>query len=659
MISSDLNSDGNEELIFHSPSAKKIGIYSGLPGDNGSFKEFPYKGDISQLRPLKEKSANSRLFAAIDRKHRKIIFIDISTDFVAKRNKEIEFDSYPENIFTGDINLDGREEILVYGIGFDGLSILSRANEGVGERKILIGTSFSEAVFIDYNNDGYLDVVGFNILENSLQFFTNNTKGIFRFNRSIQYSEKINLLKTRDLNKDNLDDLIYSTGRNIEILFGDFQYTFRTKKTIKLDEKPTAIIFGDFNNDKHLDISYSLETGILNIIYNKEDDDYYDSITYQRISPAGVIARFKSFSKENIICFLESGEIGIITSAKDLSKDLKIVPAIDAGSVTKFDYDNDGFPEISFVDMYDKFLKLFFLNKAGIPQLLFNFPLAEDYKEIVVDDFFKHIKTFYCYSEGSPLLEVFKYNFKTNKLNRKQLYAPGEILDLNLQRVDSLLVNIFIAYNKQSKMYLGKFENRDLSITFKEYPFLDRNVSLAKIRVQAGPEVFYWKTEQDAFIFKKVNIESVPNLYKTYYNVLKSEKLKLNLYGSDLYFSNYPGVVSVVQNESENKLFILTGNTLYTSDKLFKDDIIINKEFGRGKFGEINSKGIINFSVNTNDDDYINTLIYSEKDKGYLFNRTISANNVSDYLFLRLDHNNYYLVYSNQKGDLLVTSAKK
>ncbi len=527
------------------------------------------------------------------------------------------------------------------------------------KEKLISGTSFSEAILVDYNNDGYPDIVAFNILENSLQFFTNNTKGIFRLNRSIQYSEKIILLRTRDINNDGLSDLIYSVGNNIEILVADYQSTFKTKKSIKLDEKPTGIIFGDFNSDKLLDIAYSLTKGTINILFEKNDFDFYESITYLKISTVGSIARFKSNGKDNILCFLESGEIGILKSAVELSKHLKIVPAIDAGALKKFDYENDNLPDISFVDEYDKYLKLFLLDKSGIPVSLYYLPLAEDHKEIIVDDFYKQIKTFYCYSEGAPLLEVFKYNFKTNKLNRKQLYAPGEILDLNIQRVDSSLVNVFLVYNKQSKLYLGKFENREQSITFKEYPFLDRNVSLARIRIQDEPEVFYWKSERDTFFFKMVDIEPGPNVYTSYFKIPKTEMLRINLYGANLYFNSYPTMVSIVQAESEKYLLLLTGNRIRISSKLFNDEQIVNREFGRGIFSEIILKGIINFSVNTTDDDYINTLIYSEKEKNYILSRTISANDVSDYFFLRIDQKNYYLVYSNEEGELLITSIKK
>ena len=560
------------------------------------------------------------------------------------------FDSYPENIFTGDIDLNGKEEILVSGSGFDGLSILSLTSDGIGERKIITGTSFSEAIFIDYNDDGYPDVIVFNILENSLQFFTNNTKGVFRLNRSVQYSEKISLLKSRDFNNDGFYDLIYSFGNSLEILFGDFQGSFKTKKTIKLDDRPAGIIFGDFNGDKLLDISYSLTKGTLNILFGEKDSDFYESITYLKNSTSGPIVKFKSGNRDNIACFLETGEVSVITSVKELGNDLKLVPAIQAGTLKKFDYGNDNISDISFVDEYDNYLKLFLLDKSGIPSLFYYFPLAENHNEIVVDDFYKQVKTFYCYIEGTPLLEVFKYNFKTNKLNRKQLYAPGTILDLNLQRVDSSLVNVFLVYNKQSKLHLGKFENRDLSITFKEYPFIDRNVSLAKIRIKDEPEVFYWKSERDTLYFNKVNIEPGPNILKTYFKIPKSDELMINLYGANYYYNEYPTIVSFVRNNSQKYIFVFSGSRFSTSTQFFNGQVDIKKEFGRGFFGETTMKGIINFTVNTVDDDYINTMIYSDKGKNYLLSRTFAADNVSDYFFIKPDQKNYYLVYSNTEG---------
>ncbi|MBK9098206.1 MAG: hypothetical protein IPM14_08865 [bacterium] len=170
VISADLNSNGNTELIFYSPAIKQIGIYSGIKNDTVVFKELPIKSEISQLKPVKNIAGFDNLFSAVDRKQRKVSFFSIYTDSLSEKVGEISFDSYPENILTGDIDLNGNDEVLVFGSAFDGLSILYKADDGIGERKIAPGTTFSEAAFLDINDDGFPDIAAFDILENSLRF---------------------------------------------------------------------------------------------------------------------------------------------------------------------------------------------------------------------------------------------------------------------------------------------------------------------------------------------------------------------------------------------------------------------------------------------------------------------------------------------------------
>jgi hypothetical protein len=279
---------------------------------------------------------------------------------------------------------------------------------------------------------------------------------------------------------------------------------------------------------------------------------------------------------------------------------------------------------------------------------------------MLVDEFFKSTKIFYCYSKGGPLLEVFRYKFISNKLDRKQLYAPGEILDVALQRIDSTFVNIYLVYTKHSKLYLGKFENKDLSVTFREYPFIDRNVSSAELFIGDEPEVYYWRSEGESFQFKKANIKSGPYSFKSYFEIPRSKETKINLYGADSYSSEYPTVVSLVRNESENRLLVIAADQFSISNQIFNSTEQNVKDFGCGFFGETSIKGITNFTVNSADDNYIYKMIYREKEKTYSLNQMFAAENVSDYFFARLDRKNYFLVYSNNKESYIsIKSLKK
>ncbi len=659
ILPADLNSNGNDELIFYSASNGKIGLYSGIPGPESEFKEFQIKSEISQLKRIKEKQGSSNLFAAVERKLRKVSLFYIFVDSLSESRGEISFDSYPENIFTSDIDLNGTEEILVYGSGFDGLSILYISESGIGERKIITGTSFSEAIFVDLNNDDYPDVLAFDILDNSLRFFINNTGGTFRFSRSIRYSDKLNLLQSLDLNNDGFQEIVYAIDSRIEILSGDARGIYENKTTIKLDSKPSAVQFGDFNNDKIIDLSVSVFKDDLTIFFGKSGTGYFERIRYLK-NTLLTFTKFRRGETDNIAAIIEPGKLIVISPEKILFSENKIVLAIKAGAVKKFDFLGDGIPDISFVDEDDNSLKLILNNSSGIPSTLHSIPLAEDHKKILVDEFFKFRKIFYCYSTGTPLLEVFRYNFNTGKLNRKQLYAPGEILDVAFQRIDSSFVNIFVLYNKQSKMYLGKFENRDLSITFREYPFVDRNISSAELFIDDEPVIYYWKTVEDTLQFKKAEIKSGPNVYELLFEIPESRVIKNFFYAADTYNNEYPSGVSVVETRNEIHLLVISGDKFSSSIQTKTSKEEINKELGRAYFGETSIKGIINFTVNSTIDNYINKLIYNEKERTYSLNQMFVAENVSDYFFARLDKKNYYLVYSNKmEGCLSIKSLKK
>lgn len=659
IISADLNSDGNDELIFYSTVSKRIGILTGIPGDNVKLKEFQLNSEISQLKQLKNKTGNNNLFAAVERRLRKVNLMYISPDSIDAGKSKIEFDSYPENISTGDIDLNGNDEILVSGTGFDGLSILFRSSGGIGEKKIVIGTSFSEAIFVDLNDDGYPDVLAFNILENSLQFFINNTKGIFRLARSIQYAEKINLLQSIDLNKNGIEDIIYAIGKRVEILSGDAQGSYKSKLSIKLDNHPSDIKLADFNGDKLTDLAVGVSGNTINIMFGMNRAEFHEKIPYLKNSSLFTFTTFRYKNTDNISCLVETGELIVLNSEKELGLEMKLTLGIQTGSVKKFDYANDVIPDISFIDEYDYSLKLLLNNKVGVPSLLYTIPLADQHQEILVDEFFKDRKIFYCFTKGAPLLEIFRYNFDQKRLNRKQLYAPGEILAVALQRVDSAFVNILVAYNKQSKLYLGKFENRDLSVTFREYPFIDRNVSSAQLFIDEEPVVYYWKSEGDGLQFKSAQIKSGPNDYKTFFEISKTNGTEVNLFGADNYQNEYPKVVSTVQNENEDKLLVVVGEKISISDQVFRLDEENKKEFGRGFFGETSIKGMTNFTINSNNDNYIYKLVYREKERNFTLNQMFAAENVSDYFFAKLDRKNYYLVYSNKDGELSITSLKK
>jgi hypothetical protein len=659
MITSDLDLDGNDELILYSNTTRQIGIFFPSTDTDTTFIEFKTSAEISRLKQIKE--SDSFLFAAVERKIRKISYLYLTADSLFENKGEITFDSFPENVYPGDIDLDGNDEVLVSGSGFDGLSLLYRAGNNIGERKIISGTSFIEAILIDLNTDGYPDILAFNILEGTLQFFYNNTNGDFSLERSLSYPIKLHLLKTGDLNEDGFDDIIYLSGTSLEILFGDFQSSYEVKTSVQLKAGPEGIQFGSFNNDNSIDFAYlNSNDGTINLRFGKPDFEFYERITYVQRPFAKSFVKFNYNKSDAIAVLSEDGELSFISKLKSFNSGVKIIPAIEPDEINKFDLGNDGGTDISFIDHNDNSLNLFITNNLSVPSAYYSFPLLEDHREIITDEFYKQRKTFYCYTKGKPLIEVLRYNFKTNKLSRRQLYAPGNIFDLTLQRVDSSLVNVFILYNKQSKLFLGKFENKDMSVTFKEYPFIDRNVTLAELQINNNPKAYYWKSEGDFNYFDMAEIKTGPYIYKNFFQVRKSDSLSIYLYGANKADNEYPSVVSLVRKETSNYALVITNNRINVLSESGYGNPNGSKFFSQGHFSETSETGIINFTAYSVDDDYVKRLSISGNGKNYNFIKMLAAENVSDYFIARLTQNKYYLVYSNKKeGFISISSVKK
>src|SRR4030066_18023 len=96
--------------------------------------------------------------------------------------------------------------------------------------------------------------------------------------------------------------------------------------------------------------------------------------------------------------------------------------------------------------------------------------------------------------------------------------------------------------------------------------------------------------------FWMLRYNELPDDFKTYFEILKSEGIRTNLYGADNYNNEYPIIVGIVQNEIENHLIVLAGDKFSTSNQVITAVDEKKKEFGRGFFGETSIKGIINFT---------------------------------------------------------------
>ena len=649
-----INNDSDLELILYSSSKKKIAIVSGLMNKNNLLiKEYSLPFEISQLEPLKTKGR----YVFSSRKNRLLGLLKIYGDEKPKIISKLEFDSFPENISVGDINNSGIQEFLVSGSGFDGISLIYQNKEELGESKVIGGSSFCFSTLIDLSNDGFNDIVACNLLERSLQFYYNDGEGNFNLMRSLPSDTKFYSIKSYDVDNDTFEDLVISNSGSISIIFGDFQSSYKEKVVLQVEHIPEEVLPGDFNMDGITDIAYvDYTNGTVSLIFGNDGREFYKEVLYRKKYGLTDVHQ----SNNGLWLLNDDGQLSSIESFDGTVKNVNFIPAVNPGAIQHFDYAEDGVTDICFIDSYTSELNFLIRDKKGIPSLFYNVPVSSDHKEIIAEPTTSGDNIFYCFTKGSMLLEIFKIDFENQTIERKQLYSPGEIQDLKAEQVDSTLINIFITYNNGNRFVLGKFEYRKLSVTFKQYPFVDRNVLHSQLIAAEEPIIYYWKEHFDTLYYKKAVIKTGPNEYKNIIHLPKTDQVVFSSISADLQYNGSSDVISIIGTGEGN--FTLVSDYWrpdYTSSLIFSEWLKMKDEnqlfFSFTNFG---SKKY--FTAYSPVQKSLSRADISSKRKGLNFTKLFDSVDAADYFIGNMFSNKHHFVFSNkQEGCISLIQLKQ
>lgn len=550
------NNDSYTDLILFNPSDKKICSIDGYQNSTfGQSHLHRIQMQMSEIQALRDTNQNITDYAFISRKQSSAGMFRINDIGLPALESMIKFDSYPENLSSADINGDGNPELLISGGTFDGLSLIYKENK-LREVKIGGKTSYPEAVFVDLNNDGYPDIAAFEIFTNSLQFFYNNSKGVFKKVRDIPVNNRINQLHSADMDIDSYNDLIISDNNEITIYYGNFASSYSDTVNIETEFSVDKFITGDFNKDGKIDIAYiNNDEGTLSLIFAKDSRKFYPELIYlQKDSLMDIIPYYSKFV-EGISLLSESGKLYLVSNLTSFSDSVSIISGAQPTTVSYFDKDNTGINDICFIDGYNKTLNLLIRNSSGIPEVWFPLPLFESETSIVVNDKNPQYKIFYCYATGKKLIEVLNVDLQTNKYSRNSFYTGGIIKDLKIRRGND---DVYVAFVQDRNLGVAVFstnQDQNFSYSIKD---IQKNVLDAALSVYGSPVVYYAASENDSIIigekFLKEN-KRRPNIktgVKSNYDVILFAGNFLNKSVSSLY--------AVLTSEGKNDQVLFFNN---------------------------------------------------------------------------------------------------
>jgi predicted RNA-binding protein with TRAM domain len=172
----------------------------------------------------------------------------------------------PSSLAIGDVNGDGRLDVLVPNYSDKTVSILVGRGDGTFEpqRTVGVGTHPSAIALGDVNGDGKSDLVLSNLSDDTVSVLLGKGDGTFAGQQTFAVGNLPSSVALGDLNGDGRLDLAVAnlTSNTVSVLMGMGDGTFQTQQTVATGVFPQSVTLGDINGDGRLDL----------VVANSEDD---------------------------------------------------------------------------------------------------------------------------------------------------------------------------------------------------------------------------------------------------------------------------------------------------------------------------------------------------------------------------------------------------
>ena len=361
---------------------------------------------------------------------------------------------------------------------------------------------------------------------------------------------------------------------------------------------------------------------------------------------------FRQHNSNSLILLNKSGEMFIVSRLFSLPDKTNLIPAILPSTITKFDWGNDGIIDYCYIDVQTNTINFIVNNKKAIPKYFYSVSASADHKSILVDDEEPFNKGFYCYSPKGKMLEIINYNFSNNKSEIDQLYSPGIIKDLVLNKSDDL-VHIFTAYEENNIIHIREYEYHDFRYTYLDYPHLEEDVEDVKLVISDHPRAYFYKLGSDSIRVTEAKLQSKSIEYKQIGALCIKNNPLITDFSEYLLGKKSPKISSLLNSDPTFFSVVSNDSVFNIMVQIFKQNI-----FNGGKG--------IEFYFNSNQQlEFWNLIIYSAEDRSFnriqiknqgqelSFTKLFDSDKPTDFIVQKIISNKKYLIYTQQSEGLI------
>ncbi len=486
----DFNNDGFNDIFLYADNKKSFTLHKNLSDSTFSepIKKF-FVYPVDDFKLLNKSSNGDNYYIFISRNKRIVGLANFTKSKSLKLLKVKEFYSYPSKIKIIDLNNDGKNEALIYGNNFDGLSVVKNIKQNLIVTKLIEHVVIKALCLIDLNQDNYKDIILLDMLNNSLKFYENFATDKLNFNREIKFATQVQNMQTANFNDDNFDDIILSKKNNVEILYGDSVYSFSKTKIINKNLNDYNFLISDLNSDKKPEIIYP-DKSSNNLTISYSDFLYKDENKYF-LNNISAFYLLSDSTNKKLFQLSSSGKIFILSS-KITDKNnfnfsiggkpeiIKIQNKTPKGSVKLWVYNS-----------FDKNINILKTKSLGYfsenKKIRFYNPISN----LII----KNQNQIIGFQKKSRLLEIV-FN---KKLQMKHwfIYSSKPLLKIRFDKK-----NNFVALEKENGiLYKENFYFKKNKFTSGKLHTID--TAVIKAEIKNGNKVFYWKqTEKELRLCK-------------------------------------------------------------------------------------------------------------------------------------------------------------
>ncbi|MCX7798592.1 MAG: VCBS repeat-containing protein [Melioribacter sp.] len=626
IFAADINNNGWRDVILTRSDQKGYLIQFWLENKFTSTLERKINFSITDLKLESTLSKGIKKYVLLSRSDRILSTGTFSSNGVFQPFSKVKLSGYASNFDIDDVDNDRKNEILIYGSNYNGLSIFSESKGKLYESLTLEPKKlFSYANFIDLDYDGFKDIAAVDFLKNSILFFYNNRAGDFREIRAININEEIKQFKTVDVNSDGFADLIYVSNNKFIVFKGDSVSSFVKKIEIECPYIPDKYEIFDFNGDGFNDIAFvNVATGSLYIIYAKNSEYFYEPILYLKRKGIVDFQAFVDRGGRKILMIDTNGKLYLIDKVLTITDNLAISIQSKPSHIGNFSYMFNKMNGIYFIDEDDLSLNIFIGTKGNYFEQYYKVPISLAYNKTIVEEVQSEEVIFYCYKTGRHEIEIIKVNFEINSINRRILYTKGKIVELKIVSDKSKEQQTIFALIKMNNiLYLESFEFRNFRYVNSVFYEISKNAEAASFSLNVSKEIYFYTKSNNVVYLNKIVYDNKLNPPINISTYILSDPM--NYFIEIKSFSNQYDIdrpiVGIIKDAIETKIILIkSGNfrTVQISNFFPEKDFLFYEKFNdtENVYMYDRTKGIIkiislgkNFHLSKMNDFFVSTTI--------------------------------------------------